>query len=509
MSPAVFTINLFLLLGAFWSFLQIRAISRRKSLGRSPPGPPALPIIGNLHKLGRLPHRSLHALARKYGPIMSIKLGSVPVVVVSSPPAAELFLRTHDNVFASRPKTQAAEYLYYGTKGMGFTEYGPYWRSVRKLCTSELLSVAKVESYAGMRREEVGAMLRSLKAAAAAGEAVDVDRKVEELVEDMTCRMVFGRKCDERFDLKGVIREDIALAGAFNVADFVPLLAPLDLQGLTRRVKKASKVNDEILERIMDEHKQDAIANQRQHRALIDVLLSLAKKSSTNPDECSLSIDRTNAKAIVLDIILGSFDTSSTAISWIMSELLRHPRVMKKLQKELDRVVGQDRVVEETDLTNLKYLEMVIKESLRLHPVAPLLVPRESMEDIDIMLGEDCYFIPKKSRIIVNSWALGRDPEAWLENIEEFLPERFIDREVNLRGHHFELLPFGSGRRICPGMRSGLMTIQLVVAQLVHCFDWALPDGILPEKLDMSEKFGLSLPRAEHLVAIPSYRLSN
>lgn len=439
---------------------------------------------------------------------MSIKLGSVPVVVVSSPPAAELFLRTHDNVFASRPKTQAAEYLSYGAKGIGFVEYGPQWRSVRKLCTLEMLSVAKVESYAGMRREEVEAMVRSLKAAAAAGEAVDVDRKVEELVEDMTCRMVFGRKRDERFDLKGAIREVIALAGAFNVADFVPLLAPLDLQGLTRRLKKASKVIDEILEKFMDEHEQDATTNQRQHRDLIDVILSLAKKSSTNPGECLLSIDRMNAKAIALDIINGSFDTSSTSISWIMSELLRHPRAMKKLQEELDHVVGRDRVVEEIDLTNLEYLEMVIKESFRLHPVAPLLVPRESMEDIDVVLGDDRYFIPKKSRIIVNSWALGRDSEAWLENLEEFLPERFVDRKVDLRGHHFELLPFGSGRRICPGIRLGLTNVRLVVAQLVHCFDWALPDGISPEELDMSEKFGLSLPRAEHLVAIPSYRLS-
>ncbi|XP_052179866.1 cytochrome P450 CYP736A12-like [Diospyros lotus] len=505
MSPADFTIP-FLLLEAFWCFLQIRAISRRKTHRRSPPGPPALPIIGNLHKLGRLPHRSLQALARKYGPIMSIKLGSVPVVVVSSPPAAELFLRTHDDVFASRPKTQAAEYLSYGTKGMAFTEYGPYWRSVRKLCTSELLNVAKVESYAGMRREEVGAMVRSLKAAAA-GEAVDVNRKVEELVEDMTCMMVFGRKGDERFDLKGFIREVIALVGAFNVADFVPLLSPLDLQGLTRRLKKASKVGDKILERIMDGHEQDATANQRQHRNLIDVLLSLAKKSSTKTGECSFSIDRTNAKAIALDMIVGSFDTSSTAISWIMSELLRHPRAMKKLQEELDRVVGRDRVVEEMDLANLEYLEMVIKESLRLHPVAPLLVPRESMKDINFVLGEDRYFIPKKSRIIVNCWALGRDPEAWSENAEEFLPERFVDREVNLLGHHFELLPFGSGRRICPEIHLGLTNIRLVVAQLAHYFDWELPNGIFPTDLDMSERFGLSVSKAEHLLATPTYRL--
>ncbi|XP_052179865.1 cytochrome P450 CYP736A12-like [Diospyros lotus] len=191
-----------------------------------------------------------------------------------------------------------------------------------------------------------------------------------------------------------------------------------------------------------------------------------------------------------------------------MSELLKHPRVMKKLQEELDHVVERDRMVEETDLTNLKYLEMVTKESLKLHLVALLLVPRESMKDIDVVLGDDRYFIPKKSRIIVNSWVLGQDPKAWLENLEEFLPERFIDHKVDLRGHHFELLPFGSSRQICPGICSGLTNIWLVVAQLVHCFDWALPNGILPEELDMSKKFCLTLSRVEHLVVIPSYRLS-
>ncbi|XP_052179778.1 cytochrome P450 CYP736A12-like [Diospyros lotus] len=507
MSAATFTL-LFVLLGAIWYFLHRRAISRRKNDRKLPPGPAGLPVIGNLHKLGKLPHRSLRDLAEKYGPIMSIKLGSVPAIVVSSPQAAELFLKKHDAAFSSRPKIQASEYLFYGAKAMAFTEQGEYWRSVRKLCSTELLSGAKIDSYGGMRRQEVTAVVKSLKAAAAGGDVVDLSETVEVLAENLTCRMVFGRSSDDRFDLKGLVHEVLELAGVFNIADYLPFLGPLDLQGFTRRMKETGKAIDKTLEMIIDEHERDASRNQSQQKDFIDALLALTHEVSTSLSKFSFPIDRTNMKAIAVDMIAGSIDTSAVEIVWTMSELLRNPRVMKKLQEEIKMAVGEDRTVEETDLVKLPYLEMVIKESLRLHPVAPLLVPHESMEDVDVVLGKDCYFVPKKSRIMVNCWALGRDPKVWSENAEEFFPERFVGCDVDLQGHHFQLIPFGSGRRICPGIQLGLTTIRLVVAQLVHCFDWALPGGISPEELDMREKFGLSLPRAQHLVAIPSYRLS-
>ena len=181
--------------------------------------------------LTALPHRGLQALALKYGPIMSIRLGHVPTIVISSPHFAELFLKTHDNVFASRPKVQAAEYMTSSTKGMAFTEYGPYWRNVRKLCTLQLLSPSKIESFAALRREEVTGLVASLRKAAAAREVVDVSRKVGELVADISCRMILGRNIgDDRYDLRGIVEEVMSLSGAFNIADYVPYLAPLDLQ---------------------------------------------------------------------------------------------------------------------------------------------------------------------------------------------------------------------------------------------------------------------------------------
>jgi len=203
-------------------------------------------------------------------------------------------------------------------------------------------------------------------------------------------------------------------------------------------------------------------------------------------------------------MLAGSMDTSATAIEWTLSELLKNPRVMKKVQMELETVVGMKRKVEESDLDKLVYLDMVVKESMRLHPVAPLLIPHQSTEDC--MVGD--LFIPKKSRVIVNAWAIMRDPSAW-DEAEKFWPERFEGSSIDVRGRDFELIPFGSGRRGCPGLQLGLTVVRLTVAQIVHCFDWKLPKDILPDDLDMKEEFGLTMPRANHLHAIPTYRLSN
>jgi cytochrome P450 len=202
------------------------------------------------------------------------------------------------------------------------------------------------------------------------------------------------------------------------------------------------------------------------------------------------------------DMLAAAMDTSATAIEWVLSELMKHPRVMKKIQKELEDVVGLERMVEESDLDGLEYMEMVVKESLRLHPVAPLLLPHEAMEDCMI----NGFHIPKKSRVIINAWAIGRDPSVW-SDAENFFPERFVGSDIDVRGRDFQLIPFGSGRRVCPGMQLGLTVVRLVVAQLVHCFDWELPNNMQPTELDMTEEFGIVTPRANHLLAIPTYRL--
>jgi cytochrome P450 len=201
-------------------------------------------------------------------------------------------------------------------------------------------------------------------------------------------------------------------------------------------------------------------------------------------------------------MLAGSMDTSATVIEWALSELMKNPQVMKKVQKELEDVVGLERMVEESDLDSLEYLDMVLKETFRLHPIAPLLLPHEATEDCTI----NGFHIPHKSRVMINVWAIGRDPSAW-NDAEKFFPERFVGSNIDVRGRDFQLIPFGSGRRGCPGMQLGLTVVRLVVAQLVHCFDWELPNKMQPNELDMTEEFGITTPRAKPLLAIPTYRL--
>ncbi|XP_027357392.1 uncharacterized protein LOC113866792 [Abrus precatorius] len=477
----------------------------RQDGGKNPPGPKALPIIGNLHMLGKLPHRNLQALATKYGPLMSLKLGHVTAIVISSPETAELFLKTHDIVFASRPKTQSSKYISYGSKGLVFSEYGAYWRNMRKLCTLQLLIASKVEMFSPLRREELGGLVKFIDKTAGSREIVDLSELVLDLIENITYKMIFGRSKDDRFNVKNLVREVLNLAGAFNIADYVPWLGMFDIQGLARRLKKVSNSFDQVMEQIIKDHEQSSgnEQNGQRQKDFMDILLALKDQPLDPQDEQGHVIDRTNIKAIVMTMIIAAIDTSTTVVEWAMSALLKNQRVMKKLQDELENVVGLNRQVEEDDLEKLPYLDIVVKETLRLYPVAPLLVPRESREDVTI----EGYYIKKKSRVIINAWAIGRDPKVWTNNAEEFYPERFANSNVDMRGHDFRLIPFGSGRRGCPGIHLGLTTVKIVLAQLVHCFNWELPLGMSPDDLDMNEKFGLTMPRSKHLQAVPSYRL--
>ncbi|XP_023543392.1 cytochrome P450 CYP736A12-like isoform X2 [Cucurbita pepo subsp. pepo] len=427
-----------------------------------PPGPKGFPIVGSLHLLGKLPHRNLHQLSQKYGPIMCMKLGLIPTIIVSSTHAAELFLKTHDLVFASRPSSEASKHILYNQKSLSFSPYSPYWRNMRKMCTLELLNSLKINSFKPMRKQELGLLIESLREAAHNRAAVNLSSKVTSFTTDNVCLMAFGKKYeDKEFDKRGF-----------------------------------KSVIQQGLQLIINEHLE--ATDGKRTKDFVDVMLDLI-----HSQQSGYQIDRSSIKAIMLDILAAAMDTSATTVGWAMSELIRHPHIMRKMQDELEKVVGLNRLVEESDLKNLEYSEMVVKEILRLHPPAPLLVPHESVEDCTV----DDFHIPKKSRIIVNAWAIGRDPSAWIDP-EKFIPDRFIGSQVDVKGKNFQLIPFGAGRRSCPGMQLGLIMVNLLLAQLVHCFDWELPNGMTPSELDMTEKFGLTCPRARDLMIVPSYRLN-
>ncbi|WJX58227.1 hypothetical protein P8452_43702 [Trifolium repens] len=338
MSSAAITIVAFLLFTFVYILFNLVSHPKQNTIThKKPPGPSTLPIIGNLHILGTLPHRTLQSLSKKYGPIMSLQLGQVPVIIISSSKAAESFLKTHDIVFASRPKIQGSDLLSYGSKGVVFSAYGHYWRSMRKICILKLLSPSKVEMFGPIRKEELGVLVKSLEKAALVGEVVNVSESIEILIQDIVYKMILGRSNCEQFDLKRLFQKGMTLVGSFNLADYIPWLGAFDLQGIRRACKEISKALDEVLEVIITEHEQITNKDKIQHEDFVDILLSVMHQSI--------------------------------------------------------------------------------------------------------------------------------DPE-------------------NEESH-------------------------LVIAQLVHCFNWELPYNITPSNLNMEEKFGLSIPRAQHLLAIPSYRLAS
>ncbi|KAL8494648.1 hypothetical protein ACS0TY_025471 [Phlomoides rotata] len=469
-----------------------RKLVTRKTTKKLPPGPRSIPILGHFHLLGKNPHQDLSHLAQKYGPLMSMRFGSVPAVVVTSPAAAELILKTHDLAFASRPSSEVAKYIGYGQRNLIFLPYGADWRNLRKLCTLELLSTHKINQFRAMRRAELGLLVGSIKQSAQIRETVDLSAAVFGLSGDMNCLTVLGRKySDKEFDDKGfnsVFKELSEVAAKFNVADYFPHIGGLDLQGLNRRMKQLSEIFDGFFEKIIDDHVQNRKQDKKKGD-FVDTILAIMESG-----EAGFEFDRRHVKGLLLDLLVAGSDTSAASAEWTLSELIRHPAVMKKLQKELESVVGMDHTVEESHLDKLQYLDCVVKEAFRLHPVVPLLLPHESIEDCVV----DGYHIPKKSRIMVNVWAIGRDPNVWHDPLS-FTPERFMGSNIDVKGHNFQLLPFSSGRRGCPGMQLGLTVVKLVVAQLVHCFQWELPQGMLPTDMDMSEHFAVVTARANHL----------
>ncbi|XP_052145233.1 trimethyltridecatetraene synthase-like isoform X1 [Oryza glaberrima] len=504
------------------AFLRRRQGARRKY--NIPPGPRPWPVIGNLNLIGALPHRSIRDLSRRYGPLMSLRFGSFPVVVGSSVDMARYFLRANDLAFLDRPRTAAGRYTVYNYAGVLWSHYGEYWRQARRLWVTELLSARRLASTEHVRAEEVRSMLRGLRRRAGAGTAVVLKEHMLMVTLNVISRMVFGKKYiveegegsspTTAEEFRWMIEEIFFLNGVFNIGDMVPWLGWLDPQGYIGRMKRLGSMFDRFLEHILDEHVErrrregDGFAA----RDMVDLLLQFADDPSLK-----VPIQRDGVKAFILELITGSTDTTSVSVEWAMSEVLRNPSVLAKATDELDRVVGRRRLVAEDDIPNLPYLDAVVKESMRLHPVVPLLVPRVSREDAYSVSGAGdggaaaSYDIPAGTRVLVNVWAIGRDPAVWGDAAEEFRPERFAGGEhggVDVKGQDFELLPFGSGRRMCPGMGLGLRMVQLTLANLLHGFAWRLPGGVAAaEELSMEEKFGISVSRLVQLKAIPEPKL--
>ncbi|KAK7352373.1 hypothetical protein VNO80_17793 [Phaseolus coccineus] len=513
----IVTISVSLLVFLWHAFLGKKRNKGGRSNSKEAPVPVgAWPLIGHLHLLGgddQLLYRTLGAMADQYGPAFNIWLGTRRAFVVSSWEVAKECFTTNDKALASRPTTVAAKHMGYNYAVFGFAPYSPFWREMRKIATLELLSNRRLEMLKHVRVSELNMGIKELYNSWVQNRSqpvvVELNRWLEDLTLNMVVRMVAGKRyfgasatCDddEARRCQKAINQFFHLIGIFVVSDALPFLRWFDLQGHERAMKKTAKELDSILEGWLQEHRMQRVDGKVKvegEQDFIDVMLDLQKTGHLSNFQYDSD---TSIKSTCLAIILGGSDTSAGTLNWAISLLLNNRQALKKAQEELDLNVGMDRQVEESDIRNLSYLQAIIKETLRLYPAGPLLGPREAQEDCNV----GGYDVPAGTRLVVNLWKIHRDPRVW-EEPSAFRPERFLTSDaVDVRGQNFELIPFGSGRRSCPGMSFALQVLHLTLARLLHAFKFVTPSD---EPVDMTESPGLTIPKATPLEVLLTPRL--
>ncbi|KAF6140081.1 hypothetical protein GIB67_001822 [Kingdonia uniflora] len=341
------------------------------------------------------------------------------VLVISSAEMAREVLKTHDHVFCNRPLIFAFKKLF---RGIAFALYGVDRREMGKICILELFSARRVQSFQSVRVEEVANAVDS----SSLSSSCVVDHIFERIAFGTSYK---GKEPSGSHKILKVVYEYLFI-GVITVTKlfpYVPWIVDLVIR-LRPSIKRKFLEVDSLFQQVIEEHR-DPNRQRPVHEDIIDVLLQL-------------EIDQQIIKAVLLDILVGGIDASTVTMVWAMEELVKNPRVIKKVQDEIRSCVGNKGKVEESDLRQLHYLKMVLKETLRFHPPAAILIPRESMKHCNI----NVYDLYPETMVIVNIWAIGRELRSWSKP-EEFSPERFMDSSIDYKGHHFEFLPFGSGRR--------------------------------------------------------------
>ncbi|XP_057726677.1 desmethyl-deoxy-podophyllotoxin synthase-like [Arachis stenosperma] len=471
-----------------------------------PPGPWTLPLIGSIHHLvGKsLPHHCMRDLAKKYGPLMHLKLGEASIMVVSSPEVAKEVFKTHDINFAERPRHLGADILTYGSTNIATARYGGYWKQLRRICSMELLSPKRVSSFKSIREEEVMNLI--IWISDNNGSCVNLSEKVASLTSAITARAIFGEKCKYQEEFISLLKSlGKIVERVFVVFSLFPSHTWLHcISGVKNEAEKVHKQFDIVIENIIkdkikrmknnedDEEKSDKVD-------LLSILLNIVEDHGAY----EYPMTTNNVKAIIFDLFGAGIETSSAVIEWTISELMKNPEAMARAQEEVRKAFGiKGYSSTSSSLEKLPYLKAVIKETMRLHPPFPLLLPRECRETCEI----NGYTIAAGSQVIVNAWAIGRDPNHWggEEDAERFRPERFLECSIDYKGSDVEFIPFGAGRRICPGIYFAVSSIEICVAQLLYYFDWKVPkNGDIEGELDMTEYFGSTVRRKNDLILVP------
>ncbi|WOG95686.1 hypothetical protein DCAR_0415013 [Daucus carota subsp. sativus] len=467
-----------------------------------------LPFLGHLYLLKKPLHRTLSKISAKSGPLLLLNFGSRRVLLVSSPSAAEECLSKNDVVFADRPHLLAGKHLGYNYTALHWASYGDHWRNLRRMVTVEVFSAHRLRSSQVIRVEETRILLdRLFRASRSSGtprsskeNIVDMKLTFFEMTLNVLMRMIAGKRYYGEDDVadeaeakrfKEIITESFVIGGASNLGDFLPLMKLVEKRGIEKKMIALRKKRDEFVQELIDQHRRhmedgngdDTAESGTGRKSMIELLLSLQQ---TQPEYYSDEIIR----GLILVLLGAGTDTTVVTMEWALSLLVNNPDALKKAQIEIDNHVGQDRLINESDISNLPYLRCIIAETMRMYPAGPLLLPHES--SVDCKVGG--FVIPKGTMLIVNVWAIQNDSKLWAEP-RRFMPERFEGLEGTRDGYKF--LPFGSGRRACPGEGLAMRMMGLVLGSLLQCFDW---ERIGKELVDMTEGPGLTMPKLQPLV---------
>ncbi|KAK7270396.1 hypothetical protein RIF29_23496 [Crotalaria pallida] len=489
----------------------IRFYLNRRHTKNHPPGPTGLPIIGNLHQLGPKPHSTLSSLAHTHGPLISLRFGSVAVVVASSPTTAQEILQKNDQSFSNRPIPDSVAAQPNVEDTLAWSPGDARWRNRRRICTTQIFTNQRLDLLQHLRHRKVEQLLKHLHKQASRRSVVDIGELAFATMLNLVSNTVFSEDMvDAEFESAGELKELVWRimedAGKVNLSDYFPALRGLDLQGVRKHVRvsylRLHEIFDEMIRKREREREMMMNMNSLNNNNnndngcrkgdFLDVLLDHCGQD----DGSDFTVE--SIKPVILDLFVAGSDTSGSTTEWAMAELLKNPDVMKKAREELIQVIGTNNEVKESDILRLPYIQAIVKETLRLHPPVPLLLPYVASNDVEV----SGYTIHKGTQVLINAWSIGRNPNFWDDPLL-FQPERFLRSNIDSKGRDFEYIPFGAGRRICPGLPLANRMINLMLAAFIHSFEWELPEGVTPEKLDMSEQYGITLKRHAPLCAIP------
>ncbi|KAL8094330.1 cytochrome P450 CYP82D47-like [Apium graveolens] len=501
----------FLLLHSLWSSRTNNHGDRKKI--QAPKAKGAWPIVGHLPLLsGPDPFRILGHLADKYGPVFRIQLGLQQALVVCSKEA--VMQTTNDMHFMGRPNVLALKYMGFYGGFYALAPYGPFWQEMRKISIHELLSNTRVEILKPVRASEMTTCINELYSLCCNNGVIgsaklNIGKWFQQVLFNMTSQVIARKRYSsigkdawdkELSCLKRAYEDFFVMLVTFQKSKGIPYTRWMNVQE-NRAMRKTEKEFDLILNSWIDEHKQHRgkRGQLKEDPDFLDIMISLYEES-----DGFVHGHKTDdvIKATISGILFAGTDANCATITWALALVLKHREVLQKVQQELDFHVGKERWVEESDIKNMTYLQAILKETFRLYPAGPLSILREALEDTTV----EGHYVPKGTQLLVNIWKLHRDPRTWTDPYE-FQPERFLTTHAGLevKNQQFDLIPFSTGKRSCPGLATGTQMILLALARLLQGFNLVATN----EPLNMTEAAGITMHKKYPLEVALTPRLPN